>query len=252
MNAQDIKNFFKDRVILQTPDLYQLFKENDPDLSTNAINWRIHNLVKKGILNRVGRGKFSIADKKLYSPYVNERMKLIYSELIGSFKYSKFCIWNTISLNEFMLHQPFHFYLMIETENELKESVFHYLREAGYSAYIDPTKEIILNYLPYNSENLIIRTLISESPVIIKEGIKTASLEKILLDIFCDEKLFHFHQGEERKIIFREAAKRYVINRDKMLRYAARRRKKEKLIEYLNQIGIDELAELKFAVQKDD
>jgi hypothetical protein len=135
-----------------------------------------------------------------------------------------------------MLHQPGRFYLLIEVEKEATQSIFYFLKDAKYSVFIDPTSDLLEKYLPSEKESLIVKSLVSEAPIQNIKGINTASLEKILVDIFCDDVLFSAQQGGEMQTLFKEALNKYSVNENRMLRYADRRRKKESLTKYLNSI----------------
>ena len=69
------------------------------------------------------------------------------------------------------------------------------------------------------------------------QGVVTTTIEKLLVDVFCDDEIFAAQQGTEMETIFREAFEKYTINENKMLRYADRRRKKEAFSNYLNRVS---------------
>lgn len=194
-------------------------------------------MVQLGLLNRVGRGKFIISERKYYEPAVSSKLKLIYSKLKRKFPYSEFCIWDTSAVNEFMLHQLGQFYLLVEVEKEAIESVFFFLKERNYPVFIDPTSDILDKYLPIGKEAVIVKPLVTESPTQSVDGVMTASLEKMLVDIFCDNIIFSSHQGAEMRNIFHEAHTKYSLNQNRMLRYANRRGKKESLRKYIGSIS---------------
>ena len=189
-----------------------------------------------GLLNRIGRGKFIFGEGKNFIPEISLKMKVINRKLKKEFPYLKICIWNTSALNEFMIHQPGRFFLIIETEKEATKSIFYFLKEVKYSVFIDPTSDLLEKYLPSEKESLIIRSLVSEAPIQNIKGVNTASLEKMLVDVFCDDVLFSAQQGSEMRILFKEALNKYSVNENRMLRYADRRRKKESFTKYLNSI----------------
>ena len=137
-----------------------------------------------------------------------------------------------------MIHQPLNSYLIVEVEKDGLKSVFYNLKESNYPVFIDPNRDIIENYVPVNKQAIIIKPIISESPLLQMDNILTASLEKILVDIFCDKDLFDVYQGNEMRTIFKEAMSKYTINMNRMIRYANRRGKKEKFIKYLNSVQI--------------
>jgi hypothetical protein len=86
-------------------------------------------------------------------------------------------------------------------------------------------------------EAIIIKPLISEAPTQNIKEVETATIEKILVDIFCDDVIFYAQQGAEKRTIFKEAFTKYTINQSKMLRYADRRRKKEELNQFIQTIS---------------
>jgi hypothetical protein len=215
-------------------DISLFYKEFEPDLKQTTINWRVYYLVQKSVLKRIGRGKFEIGEGKNYIPEISSKIRSLNTKLKKEFPYLKICIWDTSILNEFMLHQPGRFYLLVEVEKEALDPVFYFLKEAKYPAFVDPTKEILEKYLPIDKEAVIVKPLVSEAPIQDIKGVNTASLEKILVDIFCDNVIFSAHQGSEMRKIFTEVLTKYTLNQNRMLRYADRRRKKENFNQYLN------------------
>jgi len=61
----------------------------------------------------------------------------------------------------------------------------------------------------------IVKTLVSEAPTQKIGNICTVSIEKMLVDIFCDEMLFAAQQGAEMRTIFNEALSKYTIKKYK-------------------------------------
>lgn len=212
------------------------YKGFEPDLKQTTLNWRVYYLVKEGVLKRIGMGKFEIGEGKNYIPEIPPKIRSLNNKLKKEFPYLKICIWDTSILNEFMLHQPGRFYLLVEVEKEALDSIFYFLKDAKYPAFVEPTKEIIEKYLPGDKEAVIVKSLVSEAPTQNIKGVNTASLEKILVDIFCDNVIFSAHQGSEMRKIFTEVLAKYTLNQNRMLRYADRRRKKENFNLYLNSI----------------
>lgn len=136
-----------------------------------------------------------------------------------------------------MIHQPGRFYMLIEVEKEAAQSVFFYLKDHKFSVFIEPTKDIIEKYLPDEKETLIVKSLVSEAPLQTIDKINLPTIEKILVDIFCDDVIFAAQQGSEMRTLFKEALKKYTVNESRMMRYADRRRKKESFREYLSTIS---------------
>jgi len=190
-------------------------------------------LVQEGVLQRIGRGKFKLGESRKFIPEISSLTKSIFKKLKAEFPYSKFCIWNTSVLTEFMQHQPNRFFLLVETDKETTNSVFYFLREKIKSVFIEPTNDILEKYVVNEKEIVVVKALISEAPTQNINEVETATIEKMLVDIFCDDVIYSAQQGAEKRIIFKEAFTKYTINQSKMLRYADRRRKKEELKQFV-------------------
>lgn len=155
-------------------------------------------MVQKGILQRIGRGTFKFGQEKDYIPEVPSTMKNAYKKIGEKFPFLDLCIWDTSALNEFMVHQPSRFFTLIEVEKEATNAVFHYLKESNLAVFLDPSEEVLEHYLPEDENFYIVQSLVSEAPLKEVEGVTTATVEKILVDIFCDRILFSTYQGAER------------------------------------------------------
>ncbi len=234
LNIEKLRDHFRCSNSFEIKDIYAFYKKSEPGIKYTAVNWRIYYLVQKGLLNRIGRGKFIIGERKNYIPEISSKMKIIFRKLTRKFPFLKICIWNSSTFNEFMMHQPGNFFLLIEVEKEAIQSVFYYLKDAKYSVFVDPTKDIIEKYMVFEKESLIIKPLVSEAPIQNVGEFQTASLEKMLVDVFCDDIIFSAQQGAEMRTLFEMALTKYSVNENKMLRYADRRRKKERLSQFLN------------------
>jgi len=197
----------------------------------------VYSLVQEEVLQRIGRGKFTLGKGRKYMPEISSLTKSIYKKLKAEFPYASFCVWNTSVLNEFMQHQPNRFFLLVETDKEITNSAFFFLREIKKSVFIDPTNDILEKYIVNKKEVVIVKSLISEAPTQKLNNVETATIEKILVDIFCDDVIFSAQQGAEKRTIFEEAFAKYTINQNKMLRYADRRRKKEELNQYVKSVS---------------
>lgn len=188
-------------------------------------------------MQRIGRGKFTLGEGKNYVPEISSATKNVFKKLKAEFHFANLCVWNTSVFNEFMQHQPNRFFVLVETDKETTNAVFYFLREIKKSVFIEPTKDILEKYVLNENEVFIVKPLISEAPTQNINGVETATIEKMLVDIFCDDIIFSAQQGAEMRTIFKEAFAKYTINQSKMLRYADRRRKKEELNQFVKTIS---------------
>lgn len=221
---------------MNSNDLDNFYKSIDPMVKQSTVNWRVYNLVQEGILTRVGRGKFILGAGRSFIPKIDSRAKALYNRLTKQFPYLQVCIWHTSIFNELMLHQQGRFYTLVEVEKEATESVFYFLREVHLNVFLDPGLDILNRYAQGGKDIIIIKPLVSEAPMQKVDGVNTVSIEKLMVDIFCDDLIFAAQQGAEMEFIFTEAYSRYTVNESRMLRYADRRRKKTAFDSYLKRI----------------
>jgi hypothetical protein len=143
-----------------------------------------------------------------------------------------------------MLHQPGIFYTIVEVETDKDQrlmyahSVFNFLNSTSKFVYLDPKSEIFDLYTSMNQDALIVIPMVSEAPLQKIDKILTITIEKLLVDLFCEKVLFTAQQGAELATIYNNAFDTYTINRSKLLRYAARRNQKMQIQEYLHDLNL--------------
>jgi hypothetical protein len=185
-------------------------------------------------LARTGKGKYTLGRGRTFVPELSTTLKNLYKDVQRQFPFIQICVWSTSVYNEFMLHQPGRYYILVEVDKDVTHSAFHFLTERKKNIFLAPTAEILNLYASKENNAVIVKSLVSEAPIQSVQKVSTVTLEKMLVDIFCDETLFAAQQGSEMQTIFRNAFENYTINENKMLRYADRRRKKEAFLAFLH------------------
>jgi DNA-binding Lrp family transcriptional regulator len=236
LQIEKLNHYFKERSVFDTTDIAEFYLRTERDLNPTTINWRIHKLVQSGILKRLGRGTFSLGEEKKFYPEISTTIQSLFKKLKKEFSYTNFCIWNTSTINEFMQHQPVRFFILVEVEKGMINSVYYFLKEIKKVVYIEPTSDMFEKYIVYENNVIILTPIVSEAPTQKVNNVVTITIEKMLVDIYCDEVTFMAQQGAEMRTIFTEAFSKYTINRSKLLRYAARRGKNAELSTYLESI----------------
>jgi len=238
LNIDKLKAHFKEKNVLEIHDIFSFFSNEVSELNSTTANWRIHSLVKSGVLKRIGRGKYILGNTntKEYIPEISSVTSSLFKKLKKQFPFANLCIWCTSALNEFMLHQPNRFFILIETDKEATDAIFYFLRETKKTVFVNPNEDTLQRYLTDDKDVLIVKSLVSEAPTLKINNVVTASLEKMLVDIYCDSVIFQAQQGREMRIIFEEAFSKYTINQSKILRYVNRRGKKEEFNEFVKTI----------------
>lgn len=229
----EIEKHFKKKEF-STGELYSFYKLLEPEIPKKTVSWRLYELTKLGILARTGMGTYQLSDKVLFLPEITDEIQIIYNEIRDQFPFVNLCVWNTRLLNEFMVHQPAKFMTFIETETEVAESLFFFLKEKYKNLFLNPDENTIEKYIVGENNTILIKPLISEAPVITVKDVDTTSLEKMLVDIYCEDKFFFAFQGAEMTNIYENSIATYQINSSKLLRYAARRGKRKEIEKLLS------------------
>ena len=120
-------------------------------------------------------------------------------------------------------------------EKEALEPVYEFLKDQNFrNVYIQPEEKEIERYIYENESAIILKTLISKSPTQRVDTVTTTTLEKLIVDLYCDKKLFTAFQGSELIHIVDNAQSRYSIDFTKLLSYAKRRRKETEIMEFFS------------------
>ena len=125
--------------------------------------------------------------------------------------------------------------IYVEVEKDASEFVFDYLKADGVKAFYKPDQDMVYRYINLDERNVFVKNLVSEAPLQKIEGILVSTLEKILVDIYCDQD-FSYLQGSEYERIAENAMTIFNINKTKLLRYAKRRGVKEELEKIYNEL----------------
>lgn len=156
-------------------------------------------------------GKLSI-----YVPGIDENIIKL-GDLLGSqFSGLRYCIWPTKIINEFMLHIPGNSQTIIEVEADALEPVFNYLKDLKTSdVFLQPSEIELERYVSEKENPIIIKSLVTRSPIQIVNNVPTVTLEKLIVDLFSDQKLFSAYQGSELTHIVNKAVDKYSIDATK-------------------------------------
>lgn len=207
-------------------------------ISKVTLSWYLKGLVKDNRIFKLGRGIYTSrrVEVREYEPELSVKLLRLSKKLSKAFPYTEMGVFDGRILSDFQHHHSTNNLLYIEVERESQESVFHYLKQAGYTAYLSPDKDFFYNHVDMSRSAIIVKPLITESPLIETQGVKTPKLEKILVDILCDDDMDYLHENEWSRI-FENANAKYSISRTTIMRYASRRNAKEKVEQALENVG---------------
>lgn len=228
-----IGRYFKENKKLSKQTLVGSIKKDFPDWSDNTINMYLSKLKKGSVINSPSRGIYEMDSNISFQPNISASLKRVFNKVKREFPYIAFCVWDSVWLNDFMRHQPFKHYVVIELEKDAAESVFSFLTEINKNVFFNPDEEIFDRYINNQEEVLIVKNMVTESPLAEKDNIIIPALEKLLVDMLIDTNLFSAQQNE-KEFIMRSVMEKYTLNQLKMRRYAVRRNREREIDELIN------------------
>ena len=199
--------------------------ENFSNLSERSLSQQLYRLLKTDRLERFRQGVYRLP-VSLFA--VSDEIKQLNEMLKNQFPFADFCFWSSNVLMPFMHHIPNLDFIYVDVENDVAESAFNFLKKnQKKSIFFRPNKEEFYRYIT-GTKAVIVRQLVSESPLQMIENVQTPTLEKVLVDIAGDVE-FDFMQGAEITYFYRNVMERNEINKRKLLRYASRRGRREEV-----------------------
>ncbi len=223
---KQLRQYFKGKESFSREELYAFYEQFKPDLKNTTFRWIIFNLKEQQVIAAVSKGRFTFSFKPPFQPEPDKSEKKIYSKIERQFPTLKFCVWSTRVVSEFMLHIPAKHIVIVQAEKEALEPVYDFLKEQKLGdIFIQPEEKEIERYIYESHKAIVLLSLVSKSPTQVVNKVTTTTLEKLIVDLYSDKKMFAAFHGSELAHIVNTAYNRYAIDFTKMFHYAKRRRK---------------------------
>ena len=182
----------------------------------------LSSLTKEKELVRVGQGEYAIAQKQAFTYKPSEMTQEIYQKLRKELPFTDFCVYDGSILSPIQHHLSINHAIYVETNRDAVESVFARLKEWYKNVYRQPDAAFMYDYIDLRENCIIVKPLVTESPLLEVDGIKVPTLEKLLVDTQKDPD-FDYLRGSESLNMYHLAFDLYSINTQRLLRYARRR-----------------------------
>lgn len=230
-------------------ELVSLLSGQYPDAKPSTLDWRIHDLVQRGLLARSGRGRYRIVASDTRSPTfipgIPDELGGWAAKLAEAFPLLTICLWSTQAMRPYLMHVPSIEYWLLEVDRDAVDSILTFVQSVYGSEQNQVTMPVVRAddlttmelYLTDATRILLIKPLISEAPLQHVDGVPTITAEKLLVDLIADDDLFFMYQEELPRIV-EGITTRYIINTDKAQRYARRRNQLPQLNALLTQANI--------------
>ncbi|MBK6447429.1 MAG: hypothetical protein IPF91_00080 [Saprospiraceae bacterium] len=106
-----------------------------------------------------------VGKNQIFVPAIKNNLKVLNNSVLSIFPFIEICVWSTSLFNEFSKHQSNVVFTMVEVEKTVEESVFLYLKEHNKNVFLNPKKELLSIYIVEINNPIIVKSLVSESPL---------------------------------------------------------------------------------------
>lgn len=183
---------------LTVSDFMSLF----PDDPAPTVYSRIRSLTESGKIIPIGKGLYTSTHKPPYRPVISPWMKEIHKMLVGGCEGISHCITERDG-NLFI-------YAAKEDIPSIRAGLMHWDGKV--------ITESQLKHFPGELEGFIVLAkLVSDSPILLEEGITVPSIEKDLVDRICDRR------RKPDFLAIQKLMEVYPVNKNRLNRFAARR-----------------------------
>lgn len=191
--------------------------------SRNTVSCLLYRLVEAGDIIRIEKGQFAKADNRtIFKVEPSDEEIALVRKIKAKYPFAPLCVYNGAVLSSIQHHLSANNITYVETDRSAVEAIFNNLREENDKVWLAPDSDFIYRYINLAKGGIIVKPLVTESPVQTVNGVTTPTLEKLLVDIRKDSD-FAYLQGTEADRMFENAESMYVINKTRLNRYARRR-----------------------------
>lgn len=212
-------------------DLSQIY----PDVNRNTIVWNLNEMIKRGDIERIGRGKYLFSNEPCrdFMTPVFDDVKQVADIISNQFKYVKIVLTDSKWLTDYIVQQPFATVVKIEVNAPAVDAVVNLLRKKGWKAF--STSEIMYadKYFSETRIFVIDKIRFNNPTKKYENNIFIAKLEKIMVDIACDYEVFKQYQGWELENFYANVTEKCAVNFSTVIKYASSRGRKEEILPLL-------------------
>lgn len=209
-------------------DLLQFY----PDVNKNTIIWNLNEMIRRGDIVRIGRGKYFFSNEphQEFTMPIYDDVKQVINIISNQFKYVKIVLMDSKWLSDFIVQQPFATVVKIEVNAPAVDAVVNLLRKEAWKAF--STSEIMdaVKYFLETRIFVIDKIRFNNPTKKCKDNLFIAKLEKIMVDVACDYEVFKQYQGWELENFYANVTEKCAVNFSTVIKYASSRGRKEQIL----------------------
>lgn len=216
--ANYIRNYANNHTSLTVNEIVSAF-----DMKPVTVRQLLSRLASAGEIVRIGYGKYMKSSIKEDFPiFVSDKVRQIYNGLHSDLPFADFCVYSGQIYEPLQHHLSVNHAIYVETNRDTVESVFSLLKSQYNNVYKQPDADFMSDYVDLRKDCIIVKVLVTESPLQKVEDIPSPTIEKLLVDILTDADL-NYLRGMELNYMIDTALSKFRISSSKLMRYARRR-----------------------------
>jgi len=218
-----IEKFTHSKKYFSVSDVEDSLKDGNMEFEKGSVYQYLNQLKSEHKIFDAGYGWYSILEKKFELD--REPVEDFVSKFDEKYPELDFSVWSTEQIAPYFHHLPTKFVSFVYVDRNFHSAIFDYLRHEYENHLIlkNPGKNEAQDRYFIDQKPIVLRHFISQSQ---EEG-HYASIEKILVDLYMEEKKIGIVGESEYVRIFNNIVFDWRINVARMLRYAGRRECKE-------------------------
>lgn len=182
-----LQETFYNKEVIKIDDIDSFYREKEPTTSKNTVSWRIFTLVGQGVLQRIGRGKYSIGKTQEFLPPISDEMKNLQNHIVDKFPFIRYCLWEMNYINYFSQHLINFNITFLDIERDAMDAVYFELKD--YFSKVMLLQNLYGGLSEFDN-TIIIRPLVTDAPIKKIETIYITMVEKLLVDLFSDKEFY--------------------------------------------------------------
>lgn len=236
MDMKKVIEYFTEEEQFTKEQFSHVVREANIHYSDSSISWLLSELKKENKITNIGRGVYTRVSlegqARKYSYEHSDVYKEIEETICEQYPLIDFQMWELYQMNEFVNHLYGKNTIFVEVEHMCEDPVFDMLHRKYPHVLFTPSKDMY--YKQRGDDNtIVVQRLISEAPRPIYGH--SATLEKLLVDLFSKKLTGKIISRSEYPAIYEEAFANYDIDETKMFRYARRRSLEAEIKKFLRQ-----------------
>lgn len=220
--------------IYSRADIITLLERERRGLSKGSYVLAISRLIRNGLLHHKGRNRYCLPNNeniKPYTPPYSMEAKTILYQISERSPLTEFTIFESFLLNQFLPHRIIRNTVFVQAQRDSSIFVFDFLREyTEKQVLFRPSTNEYTRY--WKPDAIIVLDWASEAPLN-PDSPHNITIEKMLVDIFCDKTIQMVYSKADYPAIVRVAYERYSVDTIQLLRYAKIRHREKEISEFI-------------------